>query len=141
MSQSTTSSRSTPSGLGRSVWAVVAGFIVVVVLSLATDQVLHVLNVYPPWGQPMRDAGLNALALAYRSVYTVLGMYLTARLAPRQPMRLVMIGGVIGTIIAVLGVIGTWSMDLGPRWYPIALAVTAFPLSWLGGWLRAKQLS
>ena len=23
--------------------------------------------------------------------------------------------------------------DLGPNWYPIALAVTAYPCTWLGG--------
>ena len=23
--------------------------------------------------------------------------------------------------------------DLGPNWYPIAIAVTAYPVSWLGG--------
>jgi len=38
---------------GRSVGAVLAGFVVVAGLSLATDQVLHVLRVYPPWGEPM----------------------------------------------------------------------------------------
>ena len=56
-----------PGGLLRSVWAVVAGFFAVVVLSLGTDQVLHMLNVYPPWGQPMWEPSLNSLALAYRS--------------------------------------------------------------------------
>lgn len=72
---------------GRSVAAVLLGFAVVVLLSLGTDQVLHVLQVYPPWGEPMREPGLNLLALAYRCVYTVLGMYLTAAFAPRSPMR------------------------------------------------------
>ena len=41
----------------RSVGAVFLGFITVVVLSLGTDQLLHVLQVYPPWGQPMYDPG------------------------------------------------------------------------------------
>jgi hypothetical protein len=44
------------------------GFMTVVVLSLGTDQVLHVVQVYPPWGQPMYDPWLNLLALSYRSV-------------------------------------------------------------------------
>jgi hypothetical protein len=35
----------------RSAGAVLLGFVVVVVLSLGTDQVLHVLRVYPPWGE------------------------------------------------------------------------------------------
>ena len=32
-------------------------------LSLGTDQALHVLRVYPPWGQPMHPPWLNLLAL------------------------------------------------------------------------------
>lgn len=37
-----------PRHLGRSVAAVFLGFVVVFVLSLGIDQVLHVLQVYPP---------------------------------------------------------------------------------------------
>jgi hypothetical protein len=76
-----------PRRLARSIAAVVAGFVAVVVLSLATDQVMHVVNVYPPWGQPMRDPGLLLLALGYRSIYNVVGGFLAARLAPGEPMR------------------------------------------------------
>ncbi|MEP6620454.1 MAG: hypothetical protein ABJE47_14105 [bacterium] len=124
----------------RSVWAVAAGFIAVVVLSLLTDEVLHLLHVYQPWGEPMREPGLNLLALAYRSAFTVAGMYLTARLAPRAPMRHALIGGGIGTIVATAGAFATVPMDLGPAWYPIALAVTALPLAWVGGALhRARE--
>ena len=83
--------------MGRSIVAVVAGFLAVVGLSLATDQLFHVLEVYPPWGQPMNDTGDNLLALSYRVVYTVLGGFITARLAPRAPMRHVMILGIIGS--------------------------------------------
>ena len=79
----------------RSSAAIVIGFLSVAVLSLATDQVLHVLDVYPPWGEPMYDPGLNALALSYRILYTILGGYITARLAPRRPMRHVMVVGVL----------------------------------------------
>jgi hypothetical protein len=117
----------------RSVRAVAAGFLAVVVLSLVTDEVLHLLQVYPPWGQPMPVPSLNLLALTYRSIYTVIGMYLTAKLAPRAPMRHALIGGAIGTVIAAAGAVATVPMKLGPAWYPIALAVTALPLAWLGG--------
>ena len=77
--------------------AVVVGFIVVVALSLGTDQVLHVLEVYPPWGQPMYATGLNLLALAYRSVYAVVGCYIAARLAPRNPMLHALAQGLSGS--------------------------------------------
>jgi len=52
----------------RSAAAVLAGFLAVAVLSLVTDQILHVLQVYPPWGAPMWDPKLNLLALTYRTV-------------------------------------------------------------------------
>jgi len=55
-----------PRNVPRSIGAVVIGFVVVAALSLGTDQVLHVANVYPPWGQPTYETSLNALALAYR---------------------------------------------------------------------------
>jgi hypothetical protein len=66
----------------RSAGAVFLGFLAVVVLSLGTDQVLHVLAVYPPWGEPMRDPRLNLLALTYRTLYGIVGSYITARFAP-----------------------------------------------------------
>jgi hypothetical protein len=119
--------------LGRSIGAVVAGFVVVVVLSLGIDQLLHVLQVYPPWGQPMWDQRLNALALGYRLVIGVLGSYVTARLAPYGPMRHAMIGAGIGFVLSTLGAIAAINMAVGPAWYPIALALSTWPTAWLGG--------
>ena len=127
--------------IGRSAWAVIAGFVAVAGLSLATDQLLHLLGVYPPWGEPMRKPALNALALGYRSAYTVAGMYLTASLAPRFPIRHALIGGMIGTAVAAAGAVVAIPLDLGPAWYPIALAVSALPLAWLGGALRHRLRS
>jgi hypothetical protein len=128
-----------PRRLGRSTAAVAVGFVTVAVLSLATDQVLHVLEVYPPWGQSMYDPGLNLLAFGYRCVYTVLGGYITAALAPRNPMRHVLILGAIGFVLSLAGAIGARGMDLGPMWYPVALVITAFPCVWLGGVLRSRR--
>jgi hypothetical protein len=113
--------------------AIATGFLAVVLLSLITDQILHVLKVYPPWNQPMRDPRLNLLALAYRIAFTVFGGYLAARLSARSPMRQVWILGIVGTAFGTLGVVSTWNLDLGPHWYPIALALTAIPCTWLGG--------
>jgi hypothetical protein len=123
-----------PRRLGRSIAAVAIGFISVAVISLATDQVLHVLKVYPPWGQPMHDPALNALALTYRVIYSILGCWLTARLAPRRPMLHAMIVGAIGFVLSTAGaIVSVTQYDLGPAWYPIALAVSALPCAWVGG--------
>ena len=129
-----------PRNLLRSMGAVLLGFIAVVVLSLATDQVLHSLEVYPPWGQPMHATGLVLLALSYRIVYGVLGSYIAARFAPRNPMRHAMALGVVGFVLSTAAAIATIPMSLGPSWFPIALVLTALPCAWLGGALhRAGQ--
>jgi hypothetical protein len=66
-------------------------------------------------------------------VIGIFGGWLTARLAPTQPMTHVMILGAVGTLLGLVGVVATWNMGLGPRWYPIALAVLAIPQCWVGG--------
>jgi len=120
----------------RSIAAFLAGLVAVIVLSLGTDQVLHALEIYPPWGQPMDDAGLCLLALAYRSVYAVIGSYTAAKLAPRNPMRHALALGVVGLVLSTAGAIATIPMKLGPDWYPIALVLTTLPCAWLGGVLH-----
>ena len=99
MTISMTATNAAPRRLGRRVAALVLGFVAVVVLSLGTDEVLHLLKVYPPWNQPMYDAGLCLLALSYRIVYTVLGSYIAARYAPHAPMGHALILGVVGTVV------------------------------------------
>jgi hypothetical protein len=139
MTTATSTATRTPSRLWRSAAAIIVGFFSVAVLSLGTDQLLHVLHVYPPWGEPMWDPGLNALALSYRILFTIAGGYITAMLAPYSPMRHVAICGVIGFLTGTAGAIVAIRMaNLGPNWYPIALAVSGFPCVWLGGVLHAS---
>ena len=129
----------TPGNKWKSTGAVLVGFIVVFVLSLGTDQVFHSLGVYPPWGEPMGSSGLFAMALGYRVIYQVLGSYLTARLAPRNPMRHVWVGAFIGLVLSLAGLVANVVGSLGPNWYPIALAVSVLPCAWLGGMLHARR--
>ena len=118
----------------RSVGAVLAGLIAVVVLSTATDAVLHSTGVFPPLGTPMSDSQF-AFALAYRSIFAVAGSYLAARLAPARPMQHALILGCIGFLLSLLGTIATWNggPEFARKWYPIALIVTSIPCAWLGG--------
>ena len=121
----------------KSIGAVVAGFATVFILSIGTDFLLEKLGIFPlPSEQGLFITWMLVVAFAYRSVYAVLGGYITAMLAPDKPMRLVTILGIIGTIVGFVGVYVGW--NLSHHWYPIALAVTAFPLVWLGGKLRAR---
>jgi hypothetical protein len=121
----------------RSVGAVVAGLAVIVAGSLATDQLLHTLGVYPPWGEPMFDTGLNLLALGYRAAWTVLGGWVAARLAPRAPVAHAIALGAVGLVLGVLGAVGAWGMS--PGWFLVAVAVTGPICAWAGGLAYAAR--
>ncbi len=125
---------------GRSVAALLAGFVVVVILSLGTDVVLHATGVYPKLGQAMSNP-LFFLATTYRTVYAIIGSYITARVAPYKPMLHALVGGFIGLVLSIVGAAVTWNKpELGPHWYPLALVVTALPCAWIGGKIRVAQL-
>jgi hypothetical protein len=47
--------------------------------------------------------------------------------------------GIIGLVVAGAGAIATIPMNLGPVWYPIALALTSVPTAWLGGYLYLRK--
>jgi hypothetical protein len=71
-------------------------------------------------------------------VFALAGGYLVARLAPNAPMGHVLVLGLIGACLAMLGAIASIPMQLGPAWLPIVLAVSALPLTWLGGSLAVR---
>lgn len=139
MTTSTANTGGQPRQLGRSVLAIFLGFLAVFALSLGVDEVLHLLAVYPPWGQPMNEPGLNLLALSYRCVIQVAGGWIMARYAPYAPMRHAMIGSLIGLALSTFGAVATIPMHLGPAWYPILLAVSSVPTTWLGAVLYLKR--
>jgi len=126
----------------RSIGAIFAGFAFVIIVTLATDQLLHVTGVFPPWGASMvgYDAAL-LLATAYRIVFGIAGSYITARLAPDRPMQHALLGGFIGLALSIVGAAVTWNGGpaFGPHWYPIALVVTALPTAWAGGKLHIMR--
>ena len=122
----------------KSIWAVFAGVLFIIVVTTLVDIVLHATGVFPPMDQPIGDA-LALLATSYRIVISVGGAWLTARLAPDKPMKHAMILGYAGLALGLVGLVATWNMGLGPRWYPIALAVLAIPQCWAGGKIYEMQ--
>lgn len=128
-----------PRRLGQSIWALFAGFLFVVIVSLVTDALLHKLGVFPPLGQYTPDKPL-LLATAYRVVFGIVGSYITARLAPHHPMRHALIGGCIGIVLGIVGAAVTWNRNLGPHWYSIALIIFALPQSWFGGKIFLRRM-
>ena len=122
----------------RSILAVLAGLLFILVVTTLVDLALHRAGVFPPMKQPISDR-LALLATSYRVVISVAGAWLTARLAPDKPMKHALILGGIGVVLGLVGVVATWDMGLGPRWYPILLVVLALPQCWAGAKLYELQ--
>ena len=116
----------------KSIWAVLAGFIFVVIISITTDLILVKTEIMK---QPfdLNSSWLIIFVIFYRSLFATIGSFLTAKLAPEKPMRHSMIGGAIGFIISIIGAIAMW--DKPPHWYAISLIITTIPCAWLGGQL------
>ena len=125
---------------GRTVAAIVGGLVVGLVLTLGTDAVLHAVGFFPPDDQVASNGAL-AVATFYRFVYSVLGSYVAARLAPNRPMWHAMFLGWLNLAASLIGAALTWNRGarFGPHWYPIALIVLALPAAWIGGRLYAAR--
>ena len=124
--------------LFKSFVAIILGFFVVAILSIVTDSILEKLKVFPPQSNPEAYVTwMLALTLFYRSIYTIIGGYITAKLSPNHPMRHVIILMIIGGIGGVAGAINGW--NLGNHWYPVSLAITGPIFVWIGGKLNIKK--
>jgi hypothetical protein len=122
----------------RSILALVAGFMSVALLSMATDFFLEKIGVFPPQSEPDSYTTYMLLwALLYRSFYTTVGGYLTASLAPINSLRHAILLGIVGTIAGTLGAIANW--NLGNHWYPVAIVVLGLPCTYLGGIIYLKK--
>jgi hypothetical protein len=131
-----------PLHLGRSIFAILAGIFPNLLVTLGTDEILHLTHVYPPWGASMVGYEWTLLlATIYRTIYGVAGAYLTARLAPNRPMLHTMMLGALGFAVSILGAVATWNGGpaFGPHWYPVALVVLAVPTAWAGAKLFLAQ--
>ncbi|MDQ2659092.1 MAG: hypothetical protein M3Y03_01600 [Verrucomicrobiota bacterium] len=124
----------------RSIGAVFAGLLAIVLLSVGTDILLRASGVFPPAGSMMSNA-LFVLAVSYRCLYSIAGGYLAAHLARTRPMSHALWLGAIGLFLGLAGLIVSWNAgpEFGPKWYPLTLVLSAIPCAWLGGWLENRQ--
>jgi hypothetical protein len=127
--------------------AVLAGFIVTLVLTRGMDILLESIGVFPTVEEQQKYGfnilWMNVVAILYRIIFTILGGYLVAKLSPSKLMRNVNILGVVGVIVAVIGNIIVSQIpkmaNVLPVWFSIALVLIAFPSVWLGGKLALKK--
>jgi hypothetical protein len=122
----------------KSAGAILAGFILVLVLSILTDILFEGSGIFPPASEPGSYLPWMLLAaLIYRSIFAVAGGYVTAALAPGRAMDHVMILGIIGLVFATLGAIANWNVAMvSGTWYPVALIILTLPCVWIGGRVR-----
>ncbi len=126
--------------ISQSIGAIIAGMFIGAILSVATDFILENTGVFPTFAEQQANGSPTWLLLwasLYRTLYTILGCYVAARLAPSKPLRHAMILGVLGFVANIAGGIAMW--HLGQNWYPIALAVLSLAAGWIGGTLHAKK--
>ncbi|HEY4943663.1 MAG TPA: hypothetical protein VII56_19705 [Rhizomicrobium sp.] len=121
----------------RSAGALIAGFVAVVVLSIASDIALQGSGIFKGLDSGPLATPFLLAATAHRSLWAVLGSFIAARLAPDRPMAHALILGGVGVVLNIAGMIVMWR--LGAHWYPIALTLLALPCAWAGGLLATRR--
>ncbi len=124
----------------KSIGAVIAGLVAIFVLSYATDALLETAGILQT-GTPLPIYGSELLITAiliYRLVYSVVGCYIAARLAPNYPMRHAFALGVLGLVLSIGGAIVATQQSLGPAWYAWGLVAFTLPCAWMGGKYHAR---
>ncbi len=132
-----------------SIGAVLAGFLMIVVLDTGTDMLMQKLGIFPRTNLTFNITWMVALATAYRTLYAVAGSWLAAVYAPARPMRHALAVGVIGLLLNTAGYLmiyrpweasDTYTLaQLTPEWYSISLAALSLPAARLGGRLQQMR--
>lgn len=123
----------------KSILAVLAGLIFIGFTHTLTDTILETSGVFPPPSEGLHVTWMVLLALGYRIVFSIAGCFLTAKLAPQNPMKHALILGFIGVFLATFGAAVAIPLNLSPTWYPIALIIVTLPCAWLGGRLASRN--
>jgi hypothetical protein len=126
----------------RSIWAVVAGFLFIMMLSIGTVTITRAMSprLFDANGGTTNFAILCVWTICV-GVFAVVGCYLAARLAPSHPMRHALILGALGLILHLVTLVAmpsVWNMT--PNWYSIVNLVLVMPYAWLGGRLRENEI-
>jgi hypothetical protein len=115
----------------RSIGAVAAGLLTIVLLCVLTDALLVTMHLLPSPDahHPYALVSLGVV-IFYCTVYTLVGGYVTARLAPTRPVAHAVVLGMLGMALSTLGTMHSW--QIGNGWNAITLVAEGIPLCWLG---------
>jgi len=122
--------------LVKSIGAIIAGFFLGAILSIATDFLMERCGMMSMEHFKQSSLAIIILVIAYRFIFNVAGCYLTAYLAHNKPMKHVIIIGIIGTVLSIVGALAMW--DKAIPLYNITIIIMSLPSAWLGGQLFLK---
>jgi hypothetical protein len=123
----------------KSVWPIIAGFLLLAVLSVCADMILR--SFFPKaFGTVEAPLGVLAsvVTIFYASAFGVVSSYLTATLAPGRPVMHALALGGIAFLFALGGLVGSWQR--APAWFNVGFLAMVIASAWLGGIIRARQL-
>ncbi len=123
----------------RSILAVLLGWAAVGVLVIATDGAMNLLFPDQYVHGKLPPDFLAAISLATSTLWSIIGGYITARLAPNQPWRHIVALMIWGELMGITSSIMTWGQI--QVWYQTGLLLLWAPAVSLGGWLRAGKPS
>ena len=126
--------------MGRSILAIVIGFLVIGAASFGMDAAIrsNMPGMFDAAGRT-DNVGMLLFTIFYVGVFAVAGCYLTARLAPSAPMKHALILGVLGLVFNIVGTVTQWAT--APAWYHVVSLALVMPYAWLGGRIRERQLA
>lgn len=125
----------------KSIGAVLAGFITFSILSGAASAILVSIGVYPNGKLPLHGSLFVIIGiLVLQAIFNMVGCFATAKLAPFNPMRHVLIFGGLGALLNLLTALGMIK-DPASFWFFLALAILSLSIAWLSGKLYTMQAS
>ena len=123
----------------RSIGAVTAGLAVIVLLCVLTDALLVAVHLLPsPDAHRPYTLAYLGIVIFYCAAYTLVGGYVTARLAPIRPVAHAVVLGIAGMALSTLGTFHEW--QIGNGWNAITLVAEGLPLCWLGALIWTQLL-
>lgn len=127
--------------MGRSILAIVAGFVLTGALNMGTNTLLSRVapDLVPPPGTPNTNTAALLLVCAYVALFGILGCYVTARLAPSRPLLHALVMGGIALAMSIPVTISVWNDT--PAWFNVYNLLAVMPYAYLGGRIRERELS
>jgi hypothetical protein len=127
--------------MGRSIVAIVVGFVLTGALNVGTTAFLSTVapGLIAPAGTYNDNLAGLLVVCAYVALFGILGCYVTARLAPSRPMLHALVLGALALAMSIPLTIQNWND--APAWFNIYNLLAVMPYAWLGGGIRERELA